>query len=166
MSNENNGPEYSAHTAGAKRWYEVEAERLAEMRRTRPVAQEKTVHDDQPDGIDPDSFELPAPEQAAERVATFLRTYGDGLIVVDFDSAPPLYARDLEVLCRAWLEKAAERDAEIGNLRIDRDIALADAQRAFDSVDEYRTQLRDARIEIDVLRTYYANRNTGLTNND
>ena len=53
---------------------------------------------DQPDGIDEQSFDLPSPARAAQRVAAFIAEWGDGLI--DVADGCPLYARDLEVLQR------------------------------------------------------------------
>ncbi len=64
-----------------------------------------TTIPDQPDGIDPDSYDLPEPTAAAERVREFLSWHGDGVVdegrELDTDEEPhPLYARDLEVLAR------------------------------------------------------------------
>lgn len=60
---------------------------------------------DQPDGIEDDSTDLPDPLKAAERVNAFLSAYGDGLIVAEWlpeylppGGQPPLYARDLAAL--------------------------------------------------------------------
>lgn len=74
---------------------------------------------DQPDGIADDSFDLPDPARAAERVAEFLREWGDGRVHVDGVRAP-LYARDLEALRKAQdrhgpeLERLRDRLAEAG----------------------------------------------------
>ncbi len=63
-----------------------------------------TALPDQPDGIDPASYDLPDPARAAERVRTYLEWFGDGLVDIarddrHQDSPPaPLYARDLQVL--------------------------------------------------------------------
>ena len=68
--------------------------------KARPQVTETQVPEDPP-GIDPQTLDLPAAAAAAERVAEFLRWYGDGRIVVDVDEpGPPLYARDLEALVR------------------------------------------------------------------
>lgn len=57
---------------------------------------------DDPPGIDPSTHDLPTVPDASERVAAFLRWYGDGRVFPDTDEdGPPLYARDLEALCRA-----------------------------------------------------------------
>lgn len=65
---------------------------------------------DQPPGISSDEPVLPDAADAAERVAEFLRWYGDGRItvlhkpqVVKLDgpwTGPALFARDLEALVR------------------------------------------------------------------
>jgi hypothetical protein len=60
---------------------------------------------DQPDGIDPDSHDLPDVAAAAERVGAFLEWFGDGLVDWAGPNArhpvAPLYARDLQVLINA-----------------------------------------------------------------
>lgn len=56
---------------------------------------------DQPDGIDGESRDIPDPVRAAKRVRTYVRESGDGLY--DTFGGAPLYARDLEALCRAAL---------------------------------------------------------------
>jgi hypothetical protein len=64
---------------------------------------------DQPDGIAEDSSDLPNPGRAVRRVLAFLEAWGDGLILNALGSAPdpyPLYARDLEALCRAAISVA------------------------------------------------------------
>lgn len=56
---------------------------------------------EQPDGITDDSYDLPDPARAAERVNAFLAFYGDGLVEGQEDGEgqwPPLYARDLQAL--------------------------------------------------------------------
>ena len=61
---------------------------------------------DQPDGIcaeSVDDLRVPSPAKAAERVEAFVRWFGDGRVVIDYDLAaedddPPLYARDLNAL--------------------------------------------------------------------
>jgi hypothetical protein len=53
----------------------------------------------QPDGIEDDSYDLPAPAAAAERVRAYVSEFGDGLY--DVCGGAPLYGRDLEALCRA-----------------------------------------------------------------
>jgi hypothetical protein len=60
---------------------------------------------DQPDGITYDSRDLPNAQAAAARVRAYIRESGDGLY--DLGAGQPLYARDLEALCRAVQE--AER---------------------------------------------------------
>ncbi|MFI2577719.1 hypothetical protein ACH5AJ_36600 [Streptomyces rochei] len=54
---------------------------------------------EQPDGIEDDSWDLPDPHRAAERVGAWIAAWGDGLI--DTADGHPLYARDLEALRRA-----------------------------------------------------------------
>lgn len=56
---------------------------------------------DQPDGIDEQSNALPDPARAAARVRAYIEASGDGLY--DVEGGMPLYARDLEALCRAAL---------------------------------------------------------------
>lgn len=61
---------------------------------------------DQPDGIDPDSNDLPTVSMAAARVGEFLSWYGDGLVDLGLDVEyphPPLYSRDLQVLINCHL---------------------------------------------------------------
>ena len=53
---------------------------------------------EQPDGIEDTSFDLPDPARAAARVNEFLSAWGDGLIPLEYDGLPPLYARDLQAL--------------------------------------------------------------------
>jgi hypothetical protein len=56
---------------------------------------------DDPPGIDPQSSDMPAVADAAERVIAFISWFGDGRILPDADEqGPPLYARDLEALTR------------------------------------------------------------------
>lgn len=54
---------------------------------------------DQPDGIEDDSYDLPDPHRAATRVRDWIGAWGDGLI--NTADGHPLYARDLEAICRA-----------------------------------------------------------------
>jgi len=62
---------------------------------------EKDAWPDDPPGIDPYTHDLPSATDARERVAAFLRWYGDGRVFVETDEkGPPLYARDLEALVR------------------------------------------------------------------
>lgn len=63
---------------------------------------EYVEYPDDPPGINPDTHDLPSVADAGERVAAFLRWYGDGRVFVETDeNGPPLYARDLEALHRA-----------------------------------------------------------------
>jgi hypothetical protein len=54
---------------------------------------------DQPPGIDPEAWpvQLPDVATAAERVASFIRSFGDGIVYTTLENVP-LYARDLEAL--------------------------------------------------------------------
>lgn len=61
---------------------------------------------DQPDGIDEQSTGLPEPARAAARVRAYISETGDGLY--DIQGGMPLYARDLEALCRAVLNGRTE----------------------------------------------------------
>jgi hypothetical protein len=56
---------------------------------------------DQPDGIDPDSDDLPGLRKAAERINAFVAAWGDGLVTAENDH--PLYSRDLSVVAGAVL---------------------------------------------------------------
>lgn len=59
---------------------------------------------DQPDGIDPQGYDLPDPMNAAVRVGQFLEEFGDGRIDgcdAPYGIVPPLYARDLQALANA-----------------------------------------------------------------
>lgn len=62
----------------------------------------RTEYDDQPDGIDPYSHDMPNPKAAAERVLRFVAFFGDGR-VDEFDG-PPLFARDLEAIAKVALK--------------------------------------------------------------
>lgn len=53
----------------------------------------------QPDGISEASRDLPNAQAAAGRVRAYIRESGDGLY--DLGAGQPLYARDLEALCRS-----------------------------------------------------------------
>lgn len=61
-----------------------------------PLPLEATV-DEQPEGIDAYSTDLPTPGGAARRVNDFLAWFGDGLVYAE-TGAPPLFARDLQAL--------------------------------------------------------------------
>ena len=56
---------------------------------------------DQPDRISQESFKLPSPTKAAERVLAYVHASGDGLY--DEQDGAPLYARDLSALACAVL---------------------------------------------------------------
>lgn len=56
---------------------------------------------DQPDGIETDSHDLPAPDAAAHRIRKYVSEAGDGLY--DAVAGKPLYGRDLESVVRAVL---------------------------------------------------------------
>lgn len=60
-----------------------------------------TVIPAQPDEIEDDSRDLPEPIPAAYRVRDYIAANGDG--VYDVLDGHPLYARDLEALCRLAL---------------------------------------------------------------
>lgn len=93
----------SAMTAGAAALAAKKSQAATETSPIDTVQQtpDETVNEDPP-GIDPHTSDLPTAGDAAERVAAFLRWYGDGRVVVDTEeSGPPLYARDLEVLTRS-----------------------------------------------------------------
>lgn len=69
----------------------------------RVCAYERALTEEYPDGIDERSETLPAPARAAQRVADFLRSYGDGRVCVAITplaeyQIPPLYGRDLQAL--------------------------------------------------------------------
>ncbi|MFF0823033.1 hypothetical protein ACFYUR_21950 [Micromonospora haikouensis] len=68
-----------------------------------PISEDELMPE-QPDGIDDDSYDLPDPHRAAARVRDWIAAWGDGLI--DTTDGNPLYARDLEALCRAVLATA------------------------------------------------------------
>lgn len=79
--------------------------------------EQKTTEVDQPDGIDGDSYDLPDPARAAERVGEFLSWYGDGrlypcVLPGTEDEMPPLFARDLEALRKCADSSAATQTAE------------------------------------------------------
>lgn len=62
------------------------------------------IESDQPDGIDPEGYELPIVENAARRVSEFLSWHGDGMVDLGLDVEyphPPLYSRDLQALLNA-----------------------------------------------------------------
>lgn len=124
---------------------------------------------DQPDGINPDGYDLPDPISAALRVGEFLEQYGDGLI--DFSGItptdfPPLYARDLQALhdavaafpgtLAAWdirlQDAAAERNdlaRQLADLRDDLDTAQAiraENRELYELADSDRTVL-DVKLE-------------------
>jgi hypothetical protein len=95
------------------------------------MAEELTLPE-QPDGIESESFDLPAPDAAAARVGEYLEWWGDGLIDTlggpnSRHEATPLYARDLQALVNsardmswrmAYLEaRDAERGVEVERLR-------------------------------------------------
>ncbi|WP_328344891.1 hypothetical protein [Micromonospora sp. NBC_00421] len=66
-----------------------------------------TVIPAQPDGLNEhyeDDSDLPDPVKAAERVRDYITANGDG--IYDVLDGHPLYARDLEAICRAVLSKA------------------------------------------------------------
>lgn len=74
----------------------------------RLCAYERALTEEYPDGIEEDSDTLPDPARAAQRVADFLRVYGDARVCVAITplaqyQIPPLYGRDLQALL-------AERD--------------------------------------------------------
>lgn len=56
-------------------------------------------HPEQPDGINPDSRDLPTPVRAARRILAYVAMAGDGCYDVCGDR--PLYGRDLEAVCRS-----------------------------------------------------------------
>lgn len=60
-----------------------------------------TVIPGQPDNVDDDSADLPDPVKAAERVRDYIAANGDG--IYDVIDGHPLYARDLEAVCRMAL---------------------------------------------------------------
>ncbi|MBM0275348.1 hypothetical protein [Micromonospora tarensis] len=57
-----------------------------------------TTIPEQPDGIEDDSYDLPHPARAAERVREYISAFGDGLY--DVQDGQPLYGRDLEAIAR------------------------------------------------------------------
>lgn len=62
---------------------------------------------DQPDGLSEhyeDDSDLPDPHRAAARIREYISAWGDGLI--NTADGRPLYARDLEAVCRAVLGAA------------------------------------------------------------
>lgn len=63
------------------------------------------VFPDQPDGLDPEAYELPDPARAAERVLAYVAAFGDGLY--DVVAGIPLYGRDLEAVAKAALKAVA-----------------------------------------------------------
>ncbi|MFI6228595.1 hypothetical protein ACIBCR_14940 [Micromonospora echinospora] len=66
---------------------------------------------DQPDGLSEhyeDDSDLPDPHRAAERVIAYITAWGDGLI--DTTDGKPLYARDLEAICREVLDTTPTAD--------------------------------------------------------
>ncbi|WP_341719992.1 hypothetical protein QQG74_09905 [Micromonospora sp. FIMYZ51] len=63
-----------------------------------------TVIPPQPDDIKDDSRDLPESTAAAGRVREYIASSGDGLY--DLIDGHPLYARDLEAVCRAVLDRA------------------------------------------------------------
>lgn len=79
------------------------------------TAEALDVLPDQPDDIHEDSFAIPDPRRAAERVREYVRATGDGLY--DVQGGAPLYARDLESLTRAAL--ATLEDIPAAGLRVD-----------------------------------------------
>lgn len=64
---------------------------------------------DQPDGLDSDSYELPDPSRAAERILAYVASFGDGLY--DELAGNPLYGRDLESVAKAATKYAEARSA-------------------------------------------------------
>ena len=67
----------------------------------------------QPDGIEDDSRDLPDVERAADRVRAYICESGDGLY--DVYQGAPLYARDLEALCRAVTTAAGGAEGDQSN---------------------------------------------------
>ncbi|QKW15328.1 hypothetical protein [Verrucosispora sp. NA02020] len=65
---------------------------------------EVTVIPPQPDEIEDDSRDLPEPVGAAGRVREYIAANGDG--IYDVLDGHPLYARDMEAICRAVLDRA------------------------------------------------------------
>ncbi|GHJ11191.1 hypothetical protein TPA0907_55580 [Micromonospora humidisoli] len=74
-----------------------------------PITEDELVPE-QPDGIEDDSRDLPDPHRAANRVRDWIAAWGDGLI--DTADGHPLYARDLEAICRAVLATPADTTPE------------------------------------------------------
>ncbi|WKU07989.1 hypothetical protein [Micromonospora sp. HUAS LYJ1] len=70
-----------------------------------PISEDELMPE-QPDGIEDDSYDLPDPHRAAGRVRDWISAWGDGLI--DTADGHPLYARDLEAICRAVLATPAD----------------------------------------------------------
>lgn len=88
----------SGHTAVV--WLDGVAGCIA-LTHVEPITEDDLIPD-QPDGIEDDSYDLPDPHRAAERVNAWIAAWGDGLI--DVTDGNPLYARDLEAICRAVLD--------------------------------------------------------------
>lgn len=65
---------------------------------------ERDDNADQPPGVDvhADSKMYPPANEAAERILEFVVWFGDGDISEYFPAWPPLYARDLEAVCKSF----------------------------------------------------------------
>ena len=96
----------------------------------------------QPDGIADDSRDLPDPDRATRRIRAYLTGAGDGLYDTanPGDGPRPLYARDLEAVCRA-LDDARARESAFRQ-------KVKDLVGWYDPTKEDPTQFRDELWEL------------------
>lgn len=72
---------------------------------------------EQPDGIEEDSHDVPAPEKAAERVKEFVSEFGDGIVMAV--NRQPLYSRDIWALAKYHLDLIEAGTWDLNRLRLE-----------------------------------------------
>ncbi len=72
---------------------------------------------EQPDGIEDDSYDVPAVEKAAPRVKSFIEEFGDGIIVAV--NRQPLYSRDIWALAKYHLDLIEAGTWDLNRLKLE-----------------------------------------------
>lgn len=71
----------------------------------------------QPDDIEEDSHDVPAPEKAAPRVKAFIEEFGDGIIMAV--NRQPLYSRDVWALAKYHLDLIQAGTWDLNRLKLE-----------------------------------------------